>query len=220
MRFWILDMHLLRTHINRICLVFLIGSLFSAAALSQEDGEKYEPIDSDSCVGCHEKSRHDTLIREDLSHSIHEDFECLDCHMDKDTDPHKESPGFNAGNHGCRDCHDEESEQYKSHGRSTTDEDEDLPTCSNCHGDHDILPSSVKLSRTHPANLPNTCGACHEDLDITKKHEILIDHPIDIYQNSIHGKATKWGGARKPPVSNGSVMLKKRNTGRWSGEPS
>ena len=56
-----------------------------------------------------------------------------------------------------------------------------------------VLPSSDKTSKTHPANLPRTCGRCHEDLNITKKYEILIDHPIEIYESSVHGKATKGG---------------------------
>ncbi len=46
---------------------------------------------------------------------------------------------------------------------------------------------------THPVNLPQTCGRCHEDLDITTKYEILIDHPIQIYETSVHGQATKGG---------------------------
>ncbi len=51
----------------------------------------------------------------------------------------------------------------------------------------------VKHSKTHPINLPRTCGRCHEDLDLTKKYEILIDHPVEIYENSVHGKATRGG---------------------------
>ncbi|UCF39004.1 MAG: cytochrome b/b6 domain-containing protein [Acidobacteriota bacterium] len=70
---------------------------------------------------------------------------------------------------------------------------DDMPLCSDCHGDHDILPSAAKLARTHPVNLPSTCGRCHEDLNLTKKHDILIDHPIQIYEDSVHGKATTGG---------------------------
>ena len=46
---------------------------------------------------------------------------------------------------------------------------------------------------THPVRLPETCGTCHEDLDLTTKYDILIDHPIEIYQTSVHGKATRGG---------------------------
>ena len=163
-------------------------------AISQEqDQEEYEKITNSSCVDCHETSAHETVIKEDLTHSIHEGLDCLDCHIDKDTMPHKEKPGFKVGCQGCRTCHDEQSEQYQMHGRSSVEDCLDTPSCASCHGDHDVLPSSVKHSKTHPVNLPQTCGKCHEDLDLTKKYEILIDHPIEIYENSIHGKATKGG---------------------------
>ena len=68
-----------------------------------------------------------------------------------------------------------------------------MPQCSDCHGNHDILPSTAQRSSVHPTNLPDTCGRCHENLDITTKYDILIDHPIQIYSRSVHGKATKGG---------------------------
>jgi cytochrome b subunit of formate dehydrogenase len=68
-----------------------------------------------------------------------------------------------------------------------------MPICSDCHGGHDILPPSAKRSKVHPVNLPQTCGKCHEDLSITQKYDILIDHPIDIYETSVHGEASKGG---------------------------
>jgi cytochrome b subunit of formate dehydrogenase len=159
---------------------------------SQEIKEEYEEIDSGACIECHEKSKHDTVISEDLSHSIHEGLECLDCHIHKGTVPHKETE-YTIGCEGCGNCHQEAKEQYKFHGRMSVEECIDIPTCADCHGDHDVLPSSVKLSRTHPTNLPQTCGVCHEDLDLIKKYQILIDHPIEVYKNSIHGQATRGG---------------------------
>ena len=72
--------------------------------------------------------------------------------------PHQEQTGFSVGSEGCRQCHDDAAAQYTAHGRGKLGEVEDLPDCSDCHGDHDILPSSVKRSKTHPLNLPETCG--------------------------------------------------------------
>jgi cytochrome b subunit of formate dehydrogenase len=161
---------------------------------AEQTEEEYETITSKDCIECHETSTLDTKFEEDLSHSAHADLECLDCHQFKDTLPHKEvEGGFVVGCQGCRECHDKESEEYQFHGRENYGECEDMPTCAACHGDHDVLPSSVKHAKTHPINLPNTCGKCHEDLNITTKYEILIDHPIDIYQTSVHGQATRGG---------------------------
>jgi formate dehydrogenase gamma subunit len=170
----------------------LLAFVFLGATSAQVE-EDFEPIDSGVCVDCHEDSDHGTIIADDLSHSIHEGLGCQDCHIDKDTFPHREGTEFAVGCEGCRDCHSGASDEYQGHGRALIAECADMPQCKDCHGDHDILPSDVKLSRTHPVNLPATCGTCHENLDITTKYDILIDHPIGIYQSSVHGQATRGG---------------------------
>ena len=177
----------------RVMLPIVLALLLPAAGLAQDTDEDYEVIDSSMCGDCHEESAHGSSFTEDLKHSIHADLECLDCHQDKGTVPHKEGSTFVVGCQGCRDCHTEESEEYQAHGRATIGSCEDIPHCSDCHGDHDILPPDVKASRVHPTNLPATCGRCHEDLNITSKYDILIDHPIEIYESSVHGKATAGG---------------------------
>ncbi len=165
--------------------IMLVGLL-----VAQDD---VEYIDSAACGNCHEESAHNTLITDDLNHSTHADLECLDCHQDKDILPHAESSDFVVGCDGCRTCHEEASDEYQAHGRASIGTCDDMPQCVDCHGDHDILPSSVKHSKTHPTNLPNTCGTCHEDLNIVKKYDLLLDHPIKMYENTVHGKATKGG---------------------------
>jgi cytochrome b subunit of formate dehydrogenase len=177
----------------KVIFVILVSLILISFALTQEKEEEYEKIDSSACLDCHEMGKHDTLIEEDLSHSIHEGFACLDCHIDKGTIPHKEKPGFSVACDGCGSCHQEAKEEYGFHGRMSAEECRDIPTCADCHGDHDVLPSSVKLSKTNPANLPQTCGKCHENINLIKKYQILIEHPIQVYENSVHGKAVKGG---------------------------
>ena len=172
-------------------LLFLFSLLLFNRAIAQ-NGE-VEKITSKDCLTCHETGKHDTAIDQDLSHSIHKDLECLDCHQDKNSSPHQIKLGFRVGYQGCGTCHDTEFTQYKIHGRIEVASGKDIPICSDCHGDHDVLQSSLKLSKTHPANLPQTCGRCHEDLDLIKKHDILLGNPIQVYENSIHGQATKGG---------------------------
>jgi hypothetical protein len=69
----------------------------------------------------------------------------------------------------------------------------DTPDCADCHGEHDVLPSTAKLSKTHPSNLPVTCGVCHKDLDIITKHDIRTGHPLEVYDGSIHGTSVQGG---------------------------
>ncbi len=172
--------------------LLLLFCLLPVNQTHAQTGE-FEKITSKDCLTCHETSKNNTAIDQDLSHSIHQDLECLNCHQDKNSSPHQERLGFRVGYQGCGGCHETEFSAYKIHGRMEVTTGKDVPVCSDCHGDHDILSSSLKLSKTHPANLPHTCGRCHEDLNLVKKHDILLGNPIQIYENSIHGKATKGG---------------------------
>jgi len=169
------------------------GTPPDVAVTDVEPVEEYEEIDSTACTECHEESLHGSPIAADLEHSVHDGLACLDCHVEMGTMPHREKEDLGAADQGCRDCHADAAEQYQAHGRAAIGTDVDMPLCNNCHGSHEILPSNVKASMTHPVNLPATCGACHEDLNLTKRHEILIDHPIQIYETSVHGKASRGG---------------------------
>ena len=135
-----------------------------------------------------------TDIEIDISNSIHDGVGCLDCHADKDVLPHDDgSSDFIPGSDGCRSCHEDASEQYKAHGVALVGELDDIPNCADCHGDHNVLPIEDRNSMAHPTNLPATCGKCHENLDLTTKYDILIDHPVEIYETSVHGQASMGG---------------------------
>ena len=99
--------------LNKLILPYIL--LIPVMFLFSQD-EDYEYIDEDSCVDCHEESVFGTDIEMDISKSSHEGLGCLDCHIDKDTDPHREDTVFDVGCEGCRTCHEDASEQYKIHG--------------------------------------------------------------------------------------------------------
>ena len=168
------------------------AALLGLGPVAADVVEEHEAIDSSACADCHEASTHGTLYAEDLSHSVHEGLDCLDCHSDRDTVPHRKLTAC-AVCDSCSTCHDVEAAEYTMHGRGAVGVSEDAPHCSDCHGDHDVLPSSVKHSKTHPVNLPETCGTCHQNIDLTTKYEILIDNPIEIYESSVHSRATRGG---------------------------
>ncbi|MCJ7579201.1 MAG: hypothetical protein MUP98_01550, partial [Candidatus Aminicenantes bacterium] len=170
----------------------IFAVLLLSYGISFAGQEDYEPLAEDSCLGCHETGKNDVAIEGALSQSIHAGFGCIDCHSEKNTMPHKESD-IKVGLEGCSACHESEAEEYKVHGRLGLKEDADLPTCTVCHGDHDILPSTEVASKTYPGNLPKTCGSCHADIDMIEKHQIRENHPINIYDNSIHGKSVQGG---------------------------
>lgn len=93
----------------------------------------------------------------------------------------------------CGECHETETTSYVSHGRLKVGADGDIPTCADCHGHHDILPSSDRNSHVHPSNVPKTCLTCHADVDLVEQHDILIEGPLRLYASSVHGQATRKG---------------------------
>lgn len=143
------------------------------------------------CMDCHDVTEDNGGKAFDvaLHGSIHEELSCTDCHADIEEVPHDDELLAVA----CGDCHSDVDEAYQWHGRLKTESGIDIPGCSDCHGRHDILTSSDKLSRVNPVNLPATCGRCHENLDMTAKHETLYGQAVQVYRSSVHGK-TEVGG--------------------------
>ena len=115
-----------------------------------------ETIDSSVCGDCHEAGDHGSSFQINLDHSAHEGLDCLDCHVDRDTVPHRElEETFYPGCKGCRDL---PRRGLRGVSFARPGEPwracEDMPHCSDCHGTHDILPSTAQRSSVHPTNLP------------------------------------------------------------------
>lgn len=155
--------------------------------------EEYETIDSESCLACHEMSIRNIEFSKVLEGSPHEGMECLDCHIDRDTMPHKEDEDFHVGCQGCRTCHETANIDYTAHGHENVGECEAMPQCFNCHGAHDVRPTDDPESKTNPINLAQTCGECHENLEIVNQYNIHEEHPMRIYLQSAHSKAIEGG---------------------------
>jgi len=169
-----------------LCLAIMVSPTF---AFTQKD-----------CLDCHE-DKELTVTREDgrehslyldinvYRQSIHGEFECVSCHQGIDDLPHSEKLPKVA----CGTCHEEETKIYEWHGHLRVGQSNDMPGCADCHGSHDIVISTDKRSNVNPINLPKTCGRCHEDIDLVKKYDILMTHPVQLFKNSIHGKASLGG---------------------------
>lgn len=177
------------------CLILGVVFLTGAAAFAQ-------------CLDCHGDN---TLAKKDsLGHEIslfvsdstfkasaHGSMECSDCHGTITEFPHAEKlPKVQ-----CGTCHSSEVEVYQYHGRLKVGEGKDIPECADCHGHHDILTATAKESKVNPLNLPGTCGKCHENVDLVKKHQIPMDKPVEVFESSVHGKAS-LGGIYKAATCN------------------
>jgi cytochrome c553 len=122
-----------------------------------------------TCANCH--GTHDILKSSDPgSRTNHANLErtCGACHGNEAMIQQAKLPGGNvAGLY-----HDSIHGQAMAKKASTKDA---VPTCTNCHGAHDMRPRSDPLSRVARANVPDTCGGCHMNVKA-------------IWQKSEHGK--------------------------------
>ncbi|MBU4556232.1 MAG: cytochrome c3 family protein [Actinobacteria bacterium] len=93
---------------------------------------------------------------------------CGDCHGGHDIMALTENPQGKAklrseGEQICGRCHKDFSESYADyyHGAAYQEGATDAPACWQCHGWHDILPSSDRRAKVHESNLQETCAQCH-----------------------------------------------------------
>jgi len=181
-----------------VILLCVAGMNLDAGA--QEALEAADEPPPESCLDCHDGEADDEWLGSPhslLEESVHSDEDCDSCHGDIDMDdldleaenPHPDE----AEPVECGDCHEDEADVYRKHGRLEIGDDPDLPQCWDCHGSHEILPSSDRHASTHPVNLPKTCRSCHLDVDMVEKHDTLRDKQVDMYQSSVHGKPTEKG---------------------------
>jgi cytochrome b subunit of formate dehydrogenase len=131
----------------------------------------------------------------DLSHSVHKEVSCARCHgKAHDVVPVKDPRSPVAARNQiqtCAQCHPAASiNAYRNsvHGRALFDAGlVSAPSCTTCHGSHDIVKASDPASRVSHAKAPATCGTCHTFI-------------LDDWQQSSHGQAWNHGQGVKGPT--------------------
>jgi len=73
-----------------------------------------------------------------------------------------------------------EAYRQSVHGRALERGNGNAASCSDCHGTHDILPTSDPKSKIWKQNVASTCGHCHAGV-------------FNTYAESIHGQAVSKG---------------------------
>jgi cytochrome b subunit of formate dehydrogenase len=151
---------------------------------------------SEECAGCHETGRR-TGKREPgmpppfdaaaLRASPHAGLECNNCHNTGTTAPHPEKlPPVD-----CGSCHADQHSQYAEslHGRAAQRGDRLAPSCTQCHGTHNILRALDPRSPTSTMEIPRLCGQCHhEGSPVQLTHDIPQSRILENYTESIHGE--------------------------------
>ena len=185
----------------------------------EHEAADLEPLtDENSCAECHGK-----LLRT-LGRSVHETgVSCNDCHGDPHN-IHKTDDLASAVSpvnqiKQCGACHDDPASLID--GYLTSEHGKALllsglinaPSCSDCHGDHGILPVSSDRAPAAHKNSPEMCGSCHllllEDWKNLSSHGELWqageDGPVCIDCHATH--------AVKDPTSAASRLASADNCG-------
>ncbi len=148
-------------------------------------------VENADCTDCHFESTDDPdmELSDALEGSVHAGLDCIECHTSINELPHEDilPPA------DCGSCHEDVADIYVKHGRGVIGEDDAVPGCADCHGNHSIRYVDHKDSRVSPLNLPSTCGLCHEDDAFTTDQKIRFKHPVRVYENSIHGRSALGG---------------------------
>ncbi len=122
---------------------------------------------------------------------------CQDCHGDHfilpGSDPrsqvsHKNIPQT------CGACHLEIYAQYQEsvHGQALAKGIKDVPVCTDCHGEHNILKPQDAASTVNPGTVVNTCAKCHSKVVIMEKYGVKSEQ-VATYKESFHGIANEFG---------------------------
>jgi len=137
------------------------------------------------CSSCHsdEASHVPTSVHSALGAGA-----CLSCHGN----PHEVSESAKVVSAKCVQCHADEVKEFRAsiHGKAAAAGDPDAPTCLSCHGPvHQIQTSGDATSTVAKKNLPDTCASCHSNQQFLARHKIPFAHPVELYRQSVHGRA-------------------------------
>ena len=121
---------------------------------------------------------------------------CTDCHgVHAITSPdHKEQPSKT-----CAKCHDSIYRDYaiSVHGAAlVTERNPDVPTCTTCHGVHNM--PDARTAEFHVGS-PDLCAKCHSDEALMAKYG-LSSRVVQTYRQEFHGVTTEIYKTRYPTV--------------------
>jgi predicted CXXCH cytochrome family protein len=148
------------------------------------------------CQNCHEEQFNltlDSVHQQALAAGNTDAAVCTDCH-----NPHTQKRLTNAETgkllgyarlhipQTCAQCHSAIYDQYKEsvHGKALTEDGNlDVPTCTDCHGVHNISSPTTASFRN---SIPFLCAECHTNNALMQKYGLSTD-VLNTYVADFHG---------------------------------
>ncbi|MBR9975815.1 MAG: cytochrome b/b6 domain-containing protein [Bacteroidetes bacterium] len=126
---------------------------------------------------------------------------CVDCHgsheMKSGWDPTSKTHKSNIAD-DCGACHTDIATEFKTsiHGKAIARGNLSSPSCTDCHGEHNILNVADPNAPVAPQNLSRqVCSPCHSSLALSEKYG-LDSRQTRSYEDSYHGLALVGGSAQ------------------------
>jgi len=159
------------------------------------------------CLNCHQ--RKDIKASSDgrslyvdiakMNNSVHNDLACSKCHTEVRPSKVRSCETIKT-KVNCGSCHDNVKSNFMKsiHGKLNLKNDPDAPSCTTCHGEHEVLKKDNPESKIFTVNIPKLCSECHKNghkaaVRISKKNNAL-DSIIENYTESVHGKGLTKSG--------------------------
>jgi cytochrome b subunit of formate dehydrogenase len=94
----------------------------------------------------------------------------------------------------CGMCHSEVVDQFRAsvHGQALAKGITQAPLCTDCHGEHSILPHTNAASPVNAGNIRQTCANCHGNVRLSRRFGLPADRVVS-FDASFHGLAAKGG---------------------------
>ena len=116
---------------------------------------------------------------------------CADCHgahnVNPSSNPDSATTRINLLK-TCAKCHAEAVAGYAkgSHGRTLLRGNNDVPICTTCHGDHDMISLKVRENGKRDFAATQVCMWCHGNARLMSRYA-LDTSPVDSYLKDFHG---------------------------------
>ncbi len=133
---------------------------------------------------------------------VHLAATCNDCHSSGETAHRILGPGHpeSAINHfnipkTCGKCHSNIEKDYweGTHGKLAARGEVDVPVCTDCHGEHGILPlDDLRSPVSAPRLAEATCSPCHESARLNEKYGTDVGR-LRTFIDTYHGLKSKTG---------------------------
>ncbi len=97
----------------------------------------------------------------------------------------------------CGLCHvGIERDYYEGvHGKDYIKGNLDVPVCTDCHNEHDILSPQNLDSGVYATKVAQMCTRCHDNVALSRQYGFLTSR-LKTYEDTFHGTAAKYGETR------------------------